>query len=174
VARHSPIVRLVVCHEPPAVSLLPELESSTWRAFFAEVYETYRRDGIQRGMQKFSAAVLNEREAQRLRERPTTSSTEEVKSRNLTYWYEHELRQHTDVDLDQEALAGLSHQILLVGGRESKDQMPYLPNAILARRFGASVLDLPGGHLGYVIYPVLFARELTDALSQVAMSSGIK
>jgi pimeloyl-ACP methyl ester carboxylesterase len=177
VTRHPSVVRLMVCHEPPAVNLLPEPESAKWRAFFTDVYDTYHKEGMQQGMQKFSAGVLGVREAHLLKERRTTSSGDDKEGkarglRNLTYWYENEIRQYTSVDLDQDELARLSHQILLAGGYESKDQMPYLPNTALAKRFGASILDLPGGHLGYAFYPIQFAQELASALSRVESLTG--
>jgi hypothetical protein len=84
---------------------------------------------------------------------------------NDMYWFERELRQYPDVQLDVAALARHADRLLLAGGRESKDSpCCYQPNSVLAARLGTTVLDLPGGHIGMVTHPAEFAQELLDAL----------
>jgi hypothetical protein len=42
--------------------------------------------------------------------------------------------------------------------------MTYQPGKILAEKLGLALLDLPGGHLGFLASPAEFARELLNAL----------
>jgi hypothetical protein len=79
---------------------------------------------------------------------------------------EHELRQYPRVELDLSALAANAEQIVLAGGRDAQDQLPYQPNRVLARRLGREIVNFPGGHLGFVSSPAEFAKELVNALSR--------
>lgn len=162
--RHPSVVRTLIPHEPPAVRLLGEPDASKWLSFFDDVYDTYRKEGIPQCMEKFSKGVLGEEEASRMRERRGANNDAENAARNLTYWLEYELRQYTSVEFDVAALDPLRKQLVLVGGRESCQQMPYLPNTALAKKLGLEVLDVPGTHLGYLSYPEEFARDLVDNL----------
>jgi hypothetical protein len=78
---------------------------------------------------------------------------------------EHELRQYPRVELDLAALAAHAERIVLAGGRDAQDQLPYQPNRVLAQKLGRDIVNLPGGHLGFVFSPAEFAKELLDALS---------
>ncbi|PVH71000.1 acetyltransferase/esterase [Cadophora sp. DSE1049] len=164
--RHPSVIHAVISHEAPAVNLLPDPDASKWRAFFTEVYETYRQVGIERGMQKFVAGVLSDQEAELLKERAKNANGVERSPQNIEHWYEHELRQYTSADLDVAALATSSDRLVLAGGRESHEHFPYLSNAALARKFGLNILELPGGHLGYAFHAAQFAQELSDALEK--------
>ncbi len=90
--------------------------------------------------------------------------TNEYPLSNATYWMEHELRQYPRAELDLDALAANAGRIVLAGGRDSRDQLPYQPNRVLAQKWGSDIVDFPGGHLGFVSYPAEFAKELMNAL----------
>ena len=77
---------------------------------------------------------------------------------------EHELRQYRRVELDLEALEAAASRIVLAGGRDSRDQLTYQPNRVLARQLGREIVDFQGGHLGFMSHPAEFAKELMNAL----------
>jgi acetyltransferase/esterase len=85
---------------------------------------------------------------------------------NATYWFEHELRQYPAVNLDSNALKAHSDRIVLTAGRESRGYPCYEVNAQLGKKLGRDVIELPGGHVGYVTHPAEFARELVQALAR--------
>jgi hypothetical protein len=101
-----------------------------------------------------------------LKDRSKTSNPGDRTPQNIIYWFEYELRQYTSVDFDLTALGAFPDRLVLAGGRESRGYLPYLPNSVLARKFGLNILELPGGHLGYVLHATQFAQELIDALTQ--------
>ena len=76
---------------------------------------------------------------------------------------EHELRQYPRVELD---LAAHAEQIVLACGRDSQNQLPSQPNRVLARRLGLDIVNLSGGHLGFMSSPAEFAKALIDALKE--------
>ena len=162
VISHSPErVQTVVAHEPPVVSLLPD--AAKWLAFFDGVYDTYQEAGVPKAMHQFASGAFGSVD-HRLMERAMREHTNEYTLSNTRYWMEHELRQYPRVELDLAALAAHAERIVLAGGRDAQDQLPYQPNRVLAQQLGRDIVNLPGGHLGFVSYPTEFAKELIDAL----------
>ncbi len=154
-------VRTVVAHESPVVTLLPD--AAKWLAFFDGVYETHRQSGVTRAMHEFATGVLGKGDSQ-LMARRMQLHTNEQNSANARYWMEHELRQYPRYEPNLEALAAHKQQLVLAGGRESQDQMTCQPNKALAHKLGLEMVNLPGGHLGFMAYPAGFATELMHAL----------
>jgi pimeloyl-ACP methyl ester carboxylesterase len=152
-AQHSELVRTLVAHEPPAVTLLPDGDGEQMMAAMEPIYHEFRNAGAQ--------AVMRTLEATRV---PDGIGTEPSDPAKLTFWMENEMRQYPRTKIDIELLKEKVDQLLLVGGRDGKNLMPYQPNLVLAKRTGSEVIDLPGGHLGYKTQPKEFAEELLMAL----------
>jgi acetyltransferase/esterase len=91
---------------------------------------------------------------------------------NATYWFEHELRQYPAVDLDLEVLKAHADRIVLTAGRESHGYPCYKVTMELAKKFGLDLIELPGGHVGYVTQAAEFAREFLQALSRPGKHKG--
>jgi len=143
------------------VLLLPD--AATWLAFFDRVYDTYRKDGLPKAMHQFASGVMGSVDQQVIEQSMAKHANESTMA-NAAYWMEHEVRQYPRVELDLDALAAHARQLVLVGGRDSRDQMTYQPNKVLARQLGLNLIDVPGGHLGFMASPAEFAKELRDAL----------
>lgn len=154
--RHSSAVRTLVPFEPPAVRQL--LDGQQWVDFFAEVYELYRRSGIEPALTRFREHAFPESDRQVMARAPRNEA-------NATYWFEHELRQYPWVDLDLDALHAHANRILLAVGRESRGYPCREVTAELGRKLGRDVLELPGGHVGCMAHPADFTRELREALA---------
>lgn len=161
ISRFPERVQMVVAHEPPVVSLLPD--APEWWAFFDGVYDTYRTEGIPQAMHQFGSSTLGSVDHQ-VMEQARREHANEYTLSNTRYWMEHELRWYPRVELDLAVLAEVAERIILAGGRDSRDQMTYQPNRVLARRLGLEIVDFPGGHLGFLSSPTEFAQELMDAL----------
>ena len=63
------------------------------------------------------------------------------------------------------ALEAHAGRIVLVAGRESRGYPAYEVNVELGKKLGRDVIELPGGHVGYVTQPAAFAREVVQALA---------
>jgi len=150
-AQHSELVRTLVAHEPPAVTLLPDGSREQMMAAMEPVYEEFRN------ARSLEVTCATEGIGT---ERPGPSCA----PANLISWMESEMRQYPWTTIDVELLKEKVDQLLLVGGRDGKNLMPYQPNMVLAKRTGSEVIDLPGGHLGYKTHPKEFAAELLMAL----------
>jgi pimeloyl-ACP methyl ester carboxylesterase len=160
-SRYPERVDTVFAHEPPVVNLLPD--AAKWIAFFDEVYDTYRQIGVGRAMHQFATETLGSEDTKVLARNMNLHRNEQSLA-NATYWMEHELRQYPRAEPDLDALTAHAGQIVFVGGRDSQDQMTYQPGKVLAQKLGLDIVGLPGGHLGFMTYPVKFANELMDVL----------
>ena len=154
---HPSVVRALVPFEPPAVRQLPD--GQKWVDFFAGIYDLYRQYGIEPALNKFRQHAFAESDRQVMARAPKNEA-------NATYWFEHELRQYPAVDLDLDTLTAHADQIVPVVGRESLGRPTYEVNVELGKKLGQDVIELPGGHVGYVTQSAEFAREFVQSLAR--------
>jgi pimeloyl-ACP methyl ester carboxylesterase len=165
-ARHPQRVRALIAHEPPAFALLEDDEALR---LADRIYERYRADGVPAAMQEFSALSGIPAVAPPDRELPPHLAPLVQRTRdNVVFWLEHELRQYPRFVPDVAALASWSSRLVLAGGEASRAHLPYRPNVVLAERLGTSVLDFPGGHVGYLTHAPEFAARLAEVLTAAA------
>src|SRR5262249_54312836 len=124
-ARHPDQVHTLVAHEPPVTELLPD--AARWRAFFQDLHETYRRDGVGPAMQKFG-------EATGLGGGPPpdpSAITPEMRESfariggNIAFFLEHVARAVTSYVPDIAALKASSSRVVVAGGEASGEQLAY-------------------------------------------------
>jgi pimeloyl-ACP methyl ester carboxylesterase len=156
--RHPAVAGTLVAHEPPAMRVLPDGEQ--WVDFFVHVYGIYQRAGIDSAMQEFRERAFAESDSRLMALVPKNEFTEA----NSRYWFEHELRQYPAVRLDIDALKIHSDHIVLMAGRESRGTPCHDVAAALGEKLGRPLLEMPGGHIGYVAKAPDFARELLQLL----------
>src|SRR5437660_2361324 len=164
IARSPRLISRLVAHEPPIVEVLPDV--ARWRAFFEDVYNTYRRDGLQAAHMKFAAGVgLHIDEPAPGVEMPPEAVALAMRAaRNVDFFLAHEILPFTRYVPDLPALDASRDRIVLAGGQDSRAHLPYRPAAWLAERFGSRVVDFPGDHLGYASQPAAFAAQLREVL----------
>lgn len=163
--RHADRVRTVVPHEPPALTVLPD--GDRYQAILDDVYEQYRREGAGPAFERFAAESGVRGGALPAGDEPPPPGMAEIAARlrpNIEFWFEHELRQYPRAPVDVAALQKLGAHLVLAGGRDSRDNFPYFPNAELARRLGTRVVEFPGGHVGYATHATEFAAQLSGVL----------
>jgi pimeloyl-ACP methyl ester carboxylesterase len=163
-ATHPERVRILVAHEPPLMSVLPD--GGEMLAFFDEVYETGQREGVDAAMAKFSARIGAGNGPQPDLDRlpPAVADMIRRMAANQAFFLEHELRQYTAVVPDYARLQMQAAKIVLAGGAESRDYPPYRPNLVLGERLARPVVDMPGDHIGYVTAMPAFAAALSALL----------
>src|SRR6266568_3355242 len=163
-ARYPGRVATLVAHEPPLVRLLPDAE--THLRFFDEVYDTYRRDGVDPAMRAFAARVgleVPEPPPGAVLPPHLVEMLDRVRD-NQAYWLEHELRQYSARLPELDPLREQSGRLVLGVGKESEGTLPYRPATVLADRLGTGVTGVVGGHLGYLTQPAEFAARLAAVL----------
>jgi pimeloyl-ACP methyl ester carboxylesterase len=160
--RYPSVVCTLLPYETAVVRQLPDEQK--WINFFFGVYDLYRQSGLEPALEKFRERTFPESDRQ-LMARAMDLNNDAIRA-NASYWFEHELCQYPAIDLDLDALKAHADRILPGVGRESRGYPCYEVNAQLSKMLGRDLLELPGGHTGYVARPAEFARELVQALAR--------
>lgn len=161
--RYPSVVRTLLPFEPPAVRVLPD--GQKWVNFFFGVYDLYRQSGMEPALKTFREQTFAESDRRAMARARDRNNGEYVLA-NAIYWFEHELRQYPAVDLDLDELEAHADRIVPAAGRESRGYPCYEVSMELGKRLGRDLIELPGGHAGYVARSAEFAYELLDALGR--------
>ena len=167
VTAHPGQVRTLVAHEPPVVELLPD--SAQVRAQFEDIYDTYRADGAEKAWQKFLAhtglAGAPGQEADAPQWQPSPEEMARMRATNETF-FKYLLRPTTYYRPDIEALKAAPTRIVVAAGATSKGQLPNRTAVALADRLGTTVVDFPGDHVGFMMFPEQCGRVLHQVLRE--------
>jgi pimeloyl-ACP methyl ester carboxylesterase len=167
VARHPDLVRTLIAHEAPVMELLPD--AARWRSFLADIYETYRAEGVSPAMAKFGALVEEggPRYTEEMGEKPPSPEEEEAIGRmaeNFDLFIAHEIRQIGTYVPEFDVLRSVAPRIVSAAGETSGQQAARRAAIALAERLGSAVAYLPGGHGGWGSDPQEFAARLDELL----------
>jgi acetyltransferase/esterase len=154
--RHPCVVHTLVPLEPPVMQQLTD--GQKWVDFFFEVYDLYRQRGIEPAIATFRERAFPETDRRVMAGALKNDA-------NASYWFEHELRQYPPVELNVEALGRHAERIVLAVGREARGYPAHEATVALGRTLGRDLVELPGGHVGFIAHPEEFARELAQTIS---------
>ena len=160
--RHAASVRLLLAHEPPALSLLPDAERTHEVAFLHETYDLYHAEGLRPAIGKFLMGMMSDSDRRTLASAAEHGDAAQT-ARDFGYWFEHELRQYPPTAFDLETLRSRTG-LAFIAGQESGDLLPHRLATVFADQLGVPLHVLPGGHVGYLTYPAEFARALAALL----------
>ncbi|GHH45333.1 alpha/beta fold hydrolase [Streptomyces candidus] len=175
VARHPALVRTLVAHEPPIAEALPDREAAL--RVFADMHETYLRDGLGAGMAKFIAAATHQGEfPEDWADGPAPDPaafglpTEDDGARDDALLGQN-LRNCTGYEPDFAALRAASTRLVIAAGRESEQEMTARAAVGVAERLGLAPTWFPshhggflGGEFGQEGQPAEFAKTLRSVL----------
>jgi pimeloyl-ACP methyl ester carboxylesterase len=180
VARHPEDVRILVAHEPPTATVVPDSENA--KAAARAVNETYRRSGFNAGMAHFIAVVSHEGEFPAdfgTRPAPDPAMfgmpTEDDGSRNDVLMAQN-IVTTTHYVPDFDALRKASTRIVMALGVESQQILAGRGAKAVAERLGTEPVVFPGGHGGFLGgeygqppgEPDAFAAKLREVLAASA------
>jgi pimeloyl-ACP methyl ester carboxylesterase len=179
VAKHPEDVRILVAHEPPIATVLPDSENA--KAAARAVNETYKRSGFNAGMAHFIAVVSHEGEfpadfAKQPAPDPAMFGmpTEDDGSRDDVLMAQNIIT-GTHYELDFDALRKASTKIVLALGVESQQILPGRGAKAVAERLGTEPVLFPSGHAGFLGgeygqsgEPEAFAVKLREVLTKGA------
>lgn len=159
IIRHPEIIKALIAHEPTALKYLPDV--GKWKASVQEIFDIYKKEGGTVAKKKFVDEIIpGEKDGELMLTKDDAPNSNEV------YWFEHELRQYPSTDFDTVKLEAAKDKIVFCVGLDSVHTMPAWPVTNLAIQFGTEVLSVSGGHLGYVLHPAEFAKDLIRGLQQ--------
>ena len=154
VARHPHEVRVLVAHEPPLASLLPDRDNAMATA--RAIRDTYERSGWGAGMAHFIAVVSHKGEfpdgyAAQPAPDPAMFGmpTEDDGNRTDPMLGSHMVTS-THYEPDFEALRAASARIVIAAGAESDGEMAQRGAFAVAERIGTEPVTFPSGHGGFL------------------------
>jgi pimeloyl-ACP methyl ester carboxylesterase len=176
VAKHPEDVRILVAHEPPIATVLPDSRNA--KAAARAVRETYKRSGFGAGMAHFIAVVSHEGEfPDGFAEQPAPDPamfgmpTEDDGSRDDVLMSQN-IVTGTHYELDFDTLRKASTRIVPALGVESQQIMTGRATRVVAERLGIEPVIFPSGHGGFLggEYgqkgdPDAFAAKLREVLA---------
>ncbi|ASU57875.1 alpha/beta fold hydrolase [Nocardiopsis dassonvillei] len=174
--RHPEAVRALLAHEPPCLMLLDD--PSEVLARDREVYDTYRREGVEAAIGKFMALNGLDEEDGEAREEdgpePEGAATEgpmhedpetfERVSGNFGYFLAHGLMPLSLYRPDVEALREGGVPVTVGLGDASAGKPIHDIGLALVRLLGTEPVAFPGDHTGFGTHPRAFAEALHGAL----------
>jgi pimeloyl-ACP methyl ester carboxylesterase len=175
VAKHPEQVRILVAHEPPLPSLLPDREHAI--AATRAIHETYKRSGMNAAMAHFIAVVSHrgpftaEVSGQPAPDPATFGMPADDDGSRDDPMFAHTIITVTHYEPDFDALRSASTRIVMAAGEESEGEMANRGAYAVAERLGSEVVAFAsnhggflGGEFGYVGQPEAFAKKLREVL----------
>lgn len=160
--RHPGVIRDLLCHEPPAMKLLPDCEELI--AGQEEIYQLYRKQGVAPAAQRFAEFIKADAETPGLL-RAFDPKSGPYNWANAMYWFEREVPYYAKRDFQIEDLRQHQNKLLLLNSQDSDPEaLQYRPNVVLSDRLSLELHLMPGGHVGYATQAPKFAQMAYDIL----------
>jgi pimeloyl-ACP methyl ester carboxylesterase len=152
VVKHPEQVHVLVAHEPPLATVLPDRKEAL--AATESIHETYQRDGFGPAMAKFLAItqVRGPIPSDFPEQAPNPADfglpTEDDGSRDHPLLGPHMIyASHYEPDFD--SLRTASTRVVVAGGVESEGTFPYRAGLAVADRLGTDLVQFPSNHGGF-------------------------
>jgi pimeloyl-ACP methyl ester carboxylesterase len=161
--RHPDSVKKLIAHEPPALSVLPEEFRTQGTGLIQHVYDTYRAHGTVAAMDVFTSGLSEGSDGAVMRSCMDATRGDEIRA-NSMFWFEFELRQYTSAPVNVKLLEAEKGKFVPVAGMESGDGPGVGPIAVIAQKLGKKIVRTPGGHVGFMTAPEVFAEAMLKLL----------
>jgi len=165
-ARHPELVRTLVVHEPPVVSLLPEGDSRRHGARI--VHDTYLASGAGPALREFITYTgMGNPEPRAEAPAEMQAAMAERLGRmqqNVDFVFAHYILPITTYVPDLAQLQDCPSRIVAGVGATSAGQLAHDTALALADRLAITPVTFPGGHSGYFTRPEPFAATLSEIL----------
>lgn len=156
------VVKELALHEPPINTFLPD--SKYWKDKNDEIVNIALTEGLQEAMKVFGETLnISALDAKSMAQ-PVSEDTEEQQDQyeSMLFWAEFEIRQYTHSDITLDDLSKHKDIVTLLNGTDSKGSFPQDVNFYISKQTGLRIIDIPGGHLGYVQKPEEFSKTIAE------------
>ena len=159
---HPEVVKEIAFHEPPINTFLPD--SDYWKEKNDEIVKIALNEGLQQAMQVFGKTLNIAPLDAKSMSQPVSENDEDQKAQyeRMMFWVEYEIRQYAHSNITIADLAHYKDKVVLFNGTDSKGSFPQDVNFYINEQTDIKLLDIPGGHLGYVQKPDGFAEVLLN------------
>ncbi|EHJ08061.1 alpha/beta fold hydrolase [Staphylococcus simiae] len=155
------VVKKIAFHEPPINTFLPD--AKYWQDKNNEIIDIAVNDSMPAAMKVFGEALHISAIDQQYMSKPAQSSNDadnKKRYEEMIGWFKYEISQYTSSDITIEDLRQYKDRITLLNGTDSKGSFPQEVNFYIHEQTGIPIVDIPGGHLGYIQKPEGFAEVL--------------
>lgn len=160
---HPNVVKHIAFHEPPINTFLPDRDY--WQQKNNEIVDTALNDSMAKAMEIFGKA-LNvaeiDRQAMTKPAQNNDDTEQNQRVQEMLNWFKYEIRQYTTSDIQLSDFKPYLDRITLLNGEASKGSFPQDVNNYIAKQTGLDIVEIPGGHLGYVQDSEGFAKVLLE------------
>ncbi|WP_017569827.1 alpha/beta fold hydrolase [Nocardiopsis halotolerans] len=163
VARHPTLVRELVAHEPPCLTLLDDPSEMMSRG--KDVHDTYRSEGVDAAMDKFLELNGLDLDAEGNPMHEDAETFERV-SGNFAYFLAHGLMPLSLYEPDVDAVRTSGVPVTVGLGEENAGKPIHDMGLALALRLDTDPVAFPGDHLGFGSHPDAFADTLHRSLDE--------
>ncbi|MFF3573072.1 alpha/beta hydrolase [Nocardia jiangxiensis] len=153
------LVSLAVAHEPPLAELLDDRPAM--RARRKDIVATFREDEIA-GIRKFFSYAELELPEDRFQQMFGNRAPADIA--NDRYFYLHELEGTSGWQPDLDALRGVRDRLVIGIGEASAGVFCDRTSRALGAELGIEPTLFPGGHVGFVENPAVFAARLREVV----------
>ncbi|PTK68490.1 alpha/beta fold hydrolase [Staphylococcus borealis] len=163
---HPDVVKKIAFHEPPINTFLPD--ATYWQDKNAEIIDIAINEGMPQAMKLFGETLQISKLDQQYMSKPAQAENDaDSKKRfdEMLGWFKYEIRQYTESDISIDDFKKHKDIITLLNGTASKGSFPQEVNFFISEETGINIIDIPGGHLGYVQEPEGFANVLLEMWS---------
>ncbi|MDA3644403.1 alpha/beta hydrolase [Saccharopolyspora indica] len=162
--RYPGRVARLIAHEPPMPSLVQDPDQE---AGLDEV-AALAYDDVGAAIRRFAALGGHRSESQEPEASPAPP-VGDIRA-NLQWFFDHDFSAVRAATFDVDRLLALPQppQIIPTGGEESRGHWEYRCAEQLARELGSALVEMPGGHNGFVSHPRAAAALLDRLLTELA------
>lgn len=160
---HPEVVKKIAFHEPPINTFLPD--AKYWQDKNAEIIDIAINEGMPQAMKLFGETLQISKLDQQYMSKPAEAENDaDSKKRfdEMLGWFKYEIRQYTESDISIDDFKKHKDIITLLNGTASKGSFPQEVNFFISEETGIKIIDIPGGHLGYVQDSEGFAKVLLE------------
>lgn len=171
-SRYPDRVRLVIAHEPPMFTVLPD--AADHAVFFADVHATFLREGADAAMRMFAAGIgvaAQSRPADPTQLPPAIGEMFARMHANVPFFLGNELLEVVGYRPDVPALAESADRLIFGIGADSREFRPALPALALAPTINAELVEFPGDHAGFLSSAEPFVTTLLNVFATRSTSS---
>jgi pimeloyl-ACP methyl ester carboxylesterase len=151
-------LRRLVVHEAPTAELLGPDEEARMRAAQAEMQVLFRREGLRSAMRMSARLAGSDPEDREPDVEPPELTPQ--RERNLAFLMTYDVPAVRRYQLDRAALRASARKIIPAAGAGTRGTLLHHCAAALARAVGRPLVEMPGGHTGWLMRPAAFAAAL--------------
>ncbi|RAL13051.1 alpha/beta fold hydrolase, partial [Aspergillus homomorphus CBS 101889] len=162
---HPHLIRKVIVHEPVLGNLFEPAILQGFSDDMDRIIAAFRKHGVPAANAMLTSITSSKRDRELFRASPVFKQLMAIPPNNQNWYFGVEIvewRQFTT--LNPEILLDHRDKLILLRGAEESPDLTAQPVCILSDRLNLPVIDMPGGHLGYITHQVGFVHSFVQVL----------